>query len=314
MLFRSVLGAAVAAPFVASIPAAAAQAWRGSTAAAPGSGELVTNRAYTTDWSSSQDVSFPSRWRVPLGLRSGGTVLLKYDSRLFVVSPVVMAERAGALMHRELSWSEPGTCRVSVPPNIEWLHFGVQALELYPHENLGTVIATSLTARGKDHASVPTPYPITIAPAAPWGIELRADWASADGYSVPQVIQLLSVGPNAVPAGVKVDVLASAQAPTMRGASSWKHARANGSTRRNTQQGVSFDVLSAVPGGQSVTFTLATPSARGGKRFTLNSVALVSADVPAHLRSNARATGRESIAPVTRSGTELTDFSIAATA
>ncbi|KQR86694.1 hypothetical protein ASF96_10225 [Microbacterium sp. Leaf179] len=55
-------------------------------------------------------------------------------------------------------------------------------------------------------------------PTSPWGVELSAQWTTVKGLMIPQSIQILSVGPNPVPAGVTIQALCASaldRAPTV---------------------------------------------------------------------------------------------------
>ncbi|WP_090107304.1 MULTISPECIES: hypothetical protein [unclassified Leifsonia] len=83
---------------------------------------------------------------------------------------------------------------------------------LYPNENIGALepVVLTVTSPAGDHsASLPLVGEPVATPSAPWGLELAGVWGDAKVtelrkerlYRYPTFVQLMSVGPSAVPAG-----------------------------------------------------------------------------------------------------------------
>lgn len=306
------LGVAVVAGAHGSLSSQAAAAATGaagalSTASVGVHGELVAS-CFSTDWSTRIAVTFPAA----VVITSSGTArsipsFVEWDDRLFDVMPIVSVLWDGEyeLVHARSARS--GQMSFDLPGSAATVVFHPRIRKTYPAENIGEPKLTAM------YFGTETALPVAAkkSSAEPWGVELRAEWGRSRGYRYPELVEVLSTGPRAVPAGAKLVARLNRAVPEP--VLEWTGA---GGPTRGLSSSVghtvdrTFVFNEPISAGEvrRLSFVPALATSGGG-RASLADVSQVFIDVPGDATANARDTRLYSIAAVTRSGTELSDDS-----
>ncbi len=267
----------------------------------------ITARSFSEDWSTRFDVDFPVEIHLEASSdKDAVPVVIEWDDRLFDVTPTVIAYRDGGFEQAEVTGFDSGRMSFTVPAGATAFYMQPRLREVYPHENLGAPSATGLRTSNSDD----THSTYQEAAAAPWGLELRTVWAKFEGYSYPAAVELLSVGPHAVPAGVAVIARTYRSVPPLTVDIDGNQVSADPETPQNRMIDRVFNLNAMLPAGETILISL-TPeeSDTTTSKPSISQVGQVFALIPDDAAVEARATGRLSVAAVTSSGTELTDSS-----
>lgn len=158
-------------------------------------------------------------------------VSVQFDNRLLDVrSTVLRSGPSGAFVVDSIAPSVIGSGRSEVKFQV----FGsgparsfvmpLYSRDLYPVENIGEgtpieVMASTPGAPSSEIARMTMAPQVSHSAAVPWGVELRAGWASrdvavagpGDQYRLPTLVQCTSVGPNPTPDSLQVEIASDAR-------------------------------------------------------------------------------------------------------
>lgn len=178
---------------------------------------------------------------------------------------------------------------------------------LYPSENLAGAAPTTVALRGSGGTTA-LDVIATEAVAVPWGVELRAEWQVSNGYSYATAIDVVSVGPHPVPAGVEVIASVYSAVETLEVETQSAAATSLDTTQARFSTEYPFAITSAIPSGGTVRLTLeAREGITGAATPSIRQIGEVRVNLPEAVRSDARSTGSYSIAPLTSSGSVVSD-------
>ena len=279
-------------------------------ATAPADKEAVTvagsvvATCFATDWATRFDVSFPVAVELSAPAMKATTLTVEWDDRLFKVAPTVAVLRDGSIDSLDAT-PTAGRMELVIPSGATGILMRPEVLAIYPGENIGTPVPSSITVGST--AAVRTPVDAML--AAPWGLELRVEWNQSQGYSFPTQIQAASIGPHPVPAGVSVvartygDVKPLVSQLEGKASSKRPHAHSTVIDR-------AFVLEAPLNQGDTVNVSLLPENPeKANTRVSISQVGQVFVTFPDSSSADARKTGKYSVAAVTSSGTELTDSS-----
>lgn len=299
------MAAVALSPSVAHAAAVALPAPSGTT------GDELRATCFSSDWGTRYDVPFPATVSLTSPPEVGDVVIeYRWDPRLFAVDIAGFVMRDAQFEAATVTDSAEGYLAVTAPVGTTAVYVQPRRVVLYPAENVGDPIDTSVVLRGSGGVTA-LDASASQSGAAPWGIELLAEWAASAGYSYPSYVDVVSVGPNPVPVGVTVIARVYQAVESLVPDADSDQVEASGVAQPTQSVDYSFSVVQEIAAGGTARFALTPPDGEiNTSRTTLTQLGQVFATVPNAMRADARATGKYSIAPVTPSGTELTDFSV----
>ncbi|MBW9110154.1 hypothetical protein [Microbacterium ureisolvens] len=267
---------------------------------------MLATQSFSPDWTSQYTTNFPRSWSVPADARAHGfRASLAWDPRLFDVSGRALAEGRDGLRNLELKPSSTGGAEFDVDAGTETIHFSPGVKALYPQENIGEVRATTLSGSGT-FGTFDTDFGSVVEPAAPWGAVLAVTWGEVDGTATPHLIQVSSVGPYPIPDGTAiVATLPSAAAANFRASS---RNLSETQSRHGRHSEIVIKMTEPVAPGDVVTLERPLAGIGFGKP-NLQALPTVIVRPPDGGLVGVRGTGAMQCAPVTASGSPLSDYS-----
>lgn len=263
----------------------------------------VTNRCNSEDWATRFETSVPVILKFE-NIRQDTLVTVEWDERLYVFSPTAVVLTASKYV--ELSGKSAGANQLhfTVPAQTDRLFLQPAALELYPAENVGNPLMSSVLL---NNAPAYTASTVAVH-ASPWGAEIRAAWSTARGYSYPSLVDVLSTGPEPIPAGTKVVIETYRSVATLSTQSADGESVDVESTAVNEFREVVSTIEQDVAAGETFTLHVAPEQeVDDTSRASLTQVGAIYLRPIGDRTDDMRATGRYSVAAITSSGTELTD-------
>ena len=263
---------------------------------------------FAADWDSRLSVPFPSSWTIPKAFsKSGATVDLAWDSRLFDVRQFAFAEEQNYLRTLLPQSAGVNTLTFKVPAGVERLLFASTVPNLYPAENLGEPQSTSLRATNGTTTVFAPLVPISE-PASPWGVVLTATWTEVDGFAVPLLVGVTSVGPNPVPPSTQLVLrYANQVADKVSLTKSSRVTPKSTSVSADTQEFI-YTLDMPLPAEQTILIDTAIAS-RDPSQPSLGKLGQVFVRASVEESTNMRSTQKTFVAPVTSSGTHVSDYS-----
>lgn len=176
---------------------------------------VTTVKHFDGSWTEEVHAAFPVRFGIsertdPL------TMTAQWDSRLFAVRGPMFAIDGDNVTEVSLSQPDSGTFSAEIPATATEVVLQVETFNTYPGDNLADVAPTRLSLTSADGELIDE-YSVasSVVPSAPWSVEVSVDWISYDKIIVPARLGIISIGPNAAPAGLEVlvayaDVLGAA--------------------------------------------------------------------------------------------------------
>ncbi len=274
-------------------------------------GDELRATCFSSDWGTRYDVPFPATVELTSSPEVGNVVVeYRWDPRLFAVDVAGFVMRNAQFEAATVIDSAEGYLAVAAPVGTTAVYVQPRRIDLYPNENVRDPIDTSVVLRGSGGSTALDAASSQFG-AAPWGVELLAEWAASAGYSYASFVDVVSVGPNPVPVGVIVTARVYQAVESLVADADSDQVEASGVAQPTRSVDYSFSVVEEIAAGDVARFALTpTDGEISTSRTTLAQLGQVFVTVPDAVRADARATGKYSIAPVTPSGTELTDFSV----
>lgn len=319
---RTALRSAVfAGVYVASLATAGSPGGTASSSATPGPvdpsdateslslSEFVAVKTFAPDWSAEAITTFPRLLTFsPLEVESD--CIVSWDARLFSVSESVLA-LTDVLREVSVEVTGEGSMKVRVPAGASSLLFDVQAINLYPAENIADRADTSVQLIGDGIEGSPVTLTSTVTQCAPWGLEVEADWAAIDGVILPSTVRLFSAGPNPVPASETVDLFAAGSLNGAMVSSSSPIAIIQPAT--GDRYALRAELRSGLAPQETATVTFPYVESDSTPRVNPSTVSGVLHTTPVNV-VGMRMSGKAGAYPVTESGTPVSTFKAAPTA
>lgn len=259
-------------------------------------------RCFDADFASRYEVGFPAVVSAAAGESAASNrLVIEWDPRLFHVNESVSGVQGSRITSLGGVFEGPGRLVVDVPGGYDWLYPRVSRMELYPFDGLPDPRPTRITFAGRTSTG-----DLTRFPSQPWGLEVGANWRVAKGYSYPDFVEMRSTGPYPVPADVDLMVRVYEDVPPLAvtGPATDLDQRR---VKRVTEY--TFAAERAVEAGESIVIEMEPLDGATDREGvpSLAQNAYVEALVPEHARLDARLTRRYTVAPLTPSGSALTD-------
>lgn len=282
---------------------------------------MIVAACFSEDWARRFEVAFPTAMVFEDPTTEPTVLSLTWDDRLFEVDLEPFVLVGDRLESVAVDRRAAGELRVTLPVDVMAVYQNAKSRPLYPNENL-TVPVSSRVVVESDGGTRSVDGSSSVTSAEPWGLELRAEWQESEGYTYPSLVHVTSTGPFPAPAGVEVvarvyrDVAPLNVSDVDLEAGFDERLEPLATERKSKAADYRFVLAESVPSGESVQLLLqpdsGTESSTRAPSFSQIGQIYVSYSEQAAM--HVRATGRYSIAPVTSSGSPLTDFSAAARA
>lgn len=162
----------------------------------------TTNRYFGSDWNQEYVAAFPKS--LPLDTQVPNKVLeLRWDPRLFDLRNPALVRIEDDVVDLRFETNLDGSASFVLPDDASEVIFRALPISLYPNENLDSVQATELTLRNNEGSYVRTWADSAVGvDCSAWGVEASVSWISHLGQVVPALINLVSIGPNPAPSEI----------------------------------------------------------------------------------------------------------------
>ncbi|TXK09222.1 hypothetical protein FVP99_18305 [Microbacterium wangchenii] len=263
----------------------------------------LTARCFSSDWSSTIELDFPLS--IEATITQSGDLGISFDERLFDLQASIAVDSGKGLTLQEARRGA-GTVSIPLPRGKHVLYPQASVRSLFPSDNIAAPVGTVVRAGNSEELGRRTEVGATA-----WGAELRVVWDVVGGYSYPASVSIVSVGPSPVPVGTVV----LARVPrTIRpllisdsdDSLAIQPLRVDGDLSHYP-----IALVAPLPAGEKLTvqFTSGQEGAVVPSSYWLTHVPQVSTQFDDASRQSARDTGKYSVAPVTASGSSLTNAS-----
>ncbi|WZH35592.1 MAG: hypothetical protein PIR02_12490 [Microbacterium enclense] len=265
--------------------------------------ERVTATVFGTAGDSRSDVDFPCLIKIDA---TGGptTLTVSWDGRIWTASDrAVIEDRNGQLSVLTASNSTASSVTFTIPAETVRLAPQARVAAIYPSDTFDDPVATRI-----EFGTVETTLEVRAVSVQAWGAELVVAWTLLDSQYVPSIVQLRNVGPGSVPEGVEVEYSLTPSGADLVEATPDITSDAKQGVGASERRSCRFGVPSSTPVGDvyEVSFALADVDST---RPSLTQSPTVTVVIPDNGLPGCRATGLYSSAPVSSSGTALSDFS-----
>ncbi|MCG7415795.1 hypothetical protein [Microbacterium aurum] len=259
--------------------------------------------SFNLDGTLRTELDFPNVLDVDAGF--AGPVALTWDPRAFDVAESIIIVFADGRPRAEVTGDQsgPGALTLSLPSGATRILLQARPLLRYPADLVDDLAATQVTVN-----SEVTQLPLRTQAAAAWGAELYVSWFAYEDRYLPALVEVRSVGPHPTPSGLTVEL--RVPRPTLGELEPDPSADSSRLDRAGAKPGISI-VVDPMPAGASWQTTFELPEDAAEQEpskpglTVVPTAALVFTEVVA---GDARDTALYSSAPVTASGSSLSDF------
>lgn len=263
----------------------------------------LTAACFSIDGKRRFEVDIPSVLDVDEGFT--GPISLTWDPRAFELSEMATLVFSDRKPCAELVASEsgPGTLTFAIPASVTRVLLRPRSILSNPNDLFDDPVLSSL----KDGLQA-TSLPLRTQTAAAWGVEMYVSWFPYEDRYIPALVEVRSVGPHPTPNGLTVELRVPRS--TLGELAPDPLAESSRVDRAGAKPGLSV-VIEPLPAGsmRQVTFELPDDAAeQEPSNPGLTVVPTATLVFTEGLGVNARDTGRYSSAPVTASGSALSDF------
>lgn len=293
--------AALALPlgdFLSPVTVSAATRSRTATGAGLEVRAVATAIRFSTDGLQRFEVDVPTE--VHVNLNRDAILSLRWDARVMQVgASVYVVLRSGKIRSVPSEAAELGEAHFTIPADAVIVIPQARVQRGFPLDLVDAPSPSSVALGGRS-----TTLPVRVTAARAWGVELYAGWTVVRRQYVPTFVQLRSVGPHAAPSGltVELDIEAGAMAELNRSTGRPLEVVRSAVSRRV----VTLPVPYALSPGELWETVFPLGKLEGSVPI-LSSVPTASVLIPDSAGADARDTGRLTAAPVTSSGTPLSD-------
>ena len=261
-----------------------------------------SSEVFSKDWAQLAKVQFPTSLSIWTG-ETGGTLDISWDPRVFSFADTVYCHTTASSTLTRITPEalNEGSLRLSLPANVRQLTIPVIHKNLYPDDSIDAPVGTScrLTTAG---STVAVDLPVEAAAVHAWGAEILPLWAESRGAVYPAGIRVQSVGPEATPSGLMLDV-STDERLALRTASAVADGPSSSNGRAHRR--ISVGLLNA---GQAMDVAFEIDPEEGTERLKRAYLPAIALEHPADDQRGRRNTGKSFVTALLPSGGEISSF------